>query len=671
MVRRRSAAVLSAFAVVTAGLAWGAAPASAVETITTNPATYDPTQTMTVRVDGFPNMAVGFGYIFWLDFQNMSGAGTNTGSSAGVIGSQTTANCLTGTGVTFSLVSGAGSADPTGQTAVGSTNGCQWMSTTSFRFSYTGSAGLNNSSVVDITFPIGSFGLPAGGQYGVNFSAGATKQFQLSYVCWGNCPTDGDPGSPPIVTIDIDPNGGACTVESVTGIQGTWTRAPGANVAAGQPGAGTCRKAGSQFVGFNTSANGSGLAIAPGGNLQLTGDNRLYAQYQEARPAGAPSNVRAVGGLRVVDVSWTAPSDAGTSPITNYLAQASNGSVCIVRLSDATPLTCRFTNLTPGQEYTYRVQALNSAGWGEFSTPSPAAGPYNLVLDVVDRSADGFFQGGGSTLAATGRTPGLKPGTELIPQLRIGSGQWASDRGSIPKVDKNGRFSWSKKFGKDINNQPVSVRFAYDGGTTAELTANRGQSIGLPSAPRDVKVTSGVDGVTVSWKPPAKDGGSPITVYQMTSDLKFVSCEIRPPSTSCTLRAAAASFDPKKTYTFSVTAKSARGTGPQAQAKWQGQLFSLNIFSKQQSGSEVTLRFNAQGWPCTRQAFDVEAKIGANGAWKKQPGAARSGPGGQNGCAPGEWTGELPKSAPVGSGVTYRLNSPRGVSNDTVIRVRG
>jgi len=664
VIRRRFAAVLSALAVVTSGLVWSASPANAIETISVAPSNYtDAAQPLNVTVNGFPTMATSLYYVFWLDFVNMTG--TNTGNSC----------------PTFTLVGGSGTPLPNGAPGSNSSNPtippCTWVSGTKFRFVYADATGLNSTSQVQISFPANSFSLPASGEYGVVFTAGLTQQFPLDSACLGNCPNAGAPITR--ITIDIDPNGGECTVERVTGFQGTWTLAPGAGVAAGQPGAGTCRKAGATFVGFSTNANGSGLAIAPGGNLQLTGDNRLYAQYQEARPAGAPSNVRAVGGLRVVDVSWTAPRDAGTSPITNYLAQASNGSVCIARLSDATPLTCRFTNLTPGQEYTYRVQALNSAGWGEFSTPSPAAGPYNLVLDVVDRSADGFFQGGGSTLAASGRTPGLKPGTELIPQLRIGSGQWASDRGSIPKVDKNGRFSWSKKFGKDINNQPVSVRFAYDGGTTPELTANRGQSIGLPSAPRDVKVTSGVDGVTVSWKPPAKDGGSPITVYQMTSDLRapntsrtqFVSCEIRPPSTSCTLRAGVASFDPKKTYTFSVTAKSARGTGPQAQAKWQGQLFSLNIFSKQQSGSEVTLRFNAQGWPCTRQAFDVEAKVGANGAWKKQPRAARSGPAGQNGCAAGEWTGELPKSAPVGFGVTYRLNSPRGVSNETVIRVRG
>lgn len=466
----------------------------------------------------------------------------------------------------------------------------------------------------------------------------------------------------PQITIQINANGGRCSVSEVTGPQGTWTKAPYE---------GSCARTGKAYMGFNTKADGSGLAIAAGGNLNLTSDNTLYAQWEDLRTAGAPTDVVATPGLKTITVNWKAPTDAGTGTITNYLVQATpGGAVCITRLIDANMLECTFTSLTPGVQYTFKVQALNPAGWGAFSAASNVTSPLDLLADTVERVQNKIlFIKTGSTLTVDGRAPGYAPGTVITPQLKIGeNGSWVSETRDLPKVPAEGpnkRFTWTKKLNKSINNQPVEVRFVIGGITSNSMKANIGTSLGLPSAPRDVKVSSSTAGIKVEWKAPAKNGGSPITSYEVTSDLDKLSCTVKAPETSCTqMPRKWGAHDPNKRYTFEVVAKTARGTGPEAKAQWRGEIYRLNIFYRGNSQDMVFLRFAANGFSCS-QKFEVQSKIEENGKWKKVGTATTD----YQPCEIGEWSATLPK-VDRWVNVYYRLKSPNGYSNERRIVVR-
>jgi hypothetical protein len=477
--------------------------------------------------------------------------------------------------------------------------------------------------------------------------------------------SSGDPL--PLITINIDGNGGRCNTGSVTGIQGTWATAPPA---------GDCSRAGTRFVGFNTAANGSGIAIPPGGNLNLTADNTLYAQYITPRVSSAPTDVVATPGLKKVTVTWKAPSDPGTGPINGYRVQAYPGfSTCVTNLASANMLECTFTNLALGTKYTFAVQALNQAGWSSYSSGSNLTSPYDLLLDSLSRpEVKVLFIKRGSNLEAAGRAPGLEPGTVLTPVLQVGAdGAFVPQAGNTTKVNADGDFTWSRKLDRNTNNKPASLYFTYADAKTATLTAGLGARVGLPTAPRDVKVKSDTAGFTVSWQPPASDGGSPITEYVMTSDVRapswaqsrFVSCTVKAPTTTCTMPGSSSVFDPKKEYTFSVVAKTERGTSRQASKTWKGELYRLNIFKRARVDSEVLLSFSAVGWPKDARGFEIQAKVGENGPWKKQ-GMASLDP---DYVEPiGDWIGMLPKSVTAGSEVFYRVKSDKGFSN--VVRFR-
>jgi Fibronectin type III domain len=671
---RRVTTAIAAAAIVLSGLAWGATPASAAVSSasispsswsvgTSEAATISWTESVTrtsVMVRSpwpWPNSYTGT-----VATPSSIDASSVTGSGSGPY----TITCPKG----VFTVSGTVTAPISCKTANSPGNPNFF---TAFWIEARSGGALSVTGAISVTLAAGTVTAPSSartdtwiiGQYDTSNTASGIATAGNVEVATTSVATDSAGNPIPLITINIDANGGRCNVNIVTGFQSTWTTAPNAN---------SCARADSVFTGFNTSSDGSGLAIAPSGDLNLTGDNTLYAQYGPLRVAGAPTDVVATGGYKNVKVSWQAPSDPGTSSIGAYLVQTDTGRTCITRVPSENPLECTYSELTPGTKYTFKVQALNRAGWGNFSAASNAASPYDVKLDVLSRPEVKFlFFKRGSNLEAEGRAPGLAAGTVLTPVMQIGTdGAFVPLAKDTTKVNGDSAFSWSRKLDKKDNGKPVSLYFTYGDAKTSTLTAKLGATIGLPSAPRDVKVKSDTSGFTVSWQPPARNGGSPISEYVMTSDLpapswaqsKFVSCTVKAPATSCTMQGSTRVFDRNKTYTFSVVAKTERGTSPQATKKWKGEIYRLNIYQRTRIDSEVLLTFSAIGWPKDARGFEIQAKVGENGTWKKQ---------GTTGLDPdyvglGDWAGMLPKSVTGGSEVFYRIKSDKGYSN--VVRFR-
>lgn len=460
------------------------------------------------------------------------------------------------------------------------------------------------------------------------------------------------------VTLDIDGNGGTCQTSKVTGYSTTWALAPGA---------GDCSKAGQVFTGFNTSADGSGLAITPGGNLHLTGDNRLYAVYEAPRAPGAPTNAVAVAGRNQVTVSWQPPTDPGSLPIANYLVQAApSGKVCITSVANANPLSCTLSLPATNTQYTFTVQALNGAGWGDLSAASNAVSPFNVILDTATRTQDRVLLvfKGGSTLSVSGRGPGIAPGTVITPQVRIGSGDWVSETRDLPKVGADRSISWSRKLAKSLNGTPVQVRLTLGDVATDPASLKVGSRYGVPDAPRNVKVVPERGGVRLSWEAPDNDGGSPVTSYAARADVNGLtpSCRVVAGNPlTCVVPLNTSRVAAGTTISFTVTALSARGEGAPAKASLRGPLRWVDIRTVGTGGApggktELRLGVQSNGFEIG-DAFTVELKIGADGQWEKQKGRlVISESAGLSGS--GDWSGIVPSEA-LKRGYTVRVSNPK------------
>ena len=89
---------------------------------------------------------------------------------------------------------------------------------------------------------------------------------------------------------------------------------------------------------------------------------------------GAPTSVTATAGDARASVSWTAPTNPGSSAITSYTVTASPGGVACTTPSGAVT-TCSVTGLSNGTSYTFSVFATNAFGSGPTSSASSAVTP--------------------------------------------------------------------------------------------------------------------------------------------------------------------------------------------------------------------------------------------------------------------------------------------------------
>lgn len=225
----------------------------------------------------------------------------------------------------------------------------------------------------------------------------------------------------------------------------------------------------------------SGLAVSPNGRAYVGNMRSIGGVFNgqlqvlgslapppgpsptPANPPGAPTNVVAKGGWKSVVVDWSAPADQGSFPITTYLVKASpGGQMCLARRSDANPTQCAVTNLTPGTQYTFQVQALNGGGWGAPSAASNAATPYDLRITSQQRKARTFlFVRLGTEVQVSGTSLGYPARTPINVWIKEGNGgSWVQQAGAQLTTNSSGRYSWSRNFGRNKDNTPIWVRFS-------------------------------------------------------------------------------------------------------------------------------------------------------------------------------------------------------------------
>ena len=253
---------------------------------------------------------------------------------------------------------------------------------------------------------------------------------------------------------------GADLSRSATNTGGTWGYIKSANAIGIQSNAQgrslVVNNDGSAYVAGQFSQAGPVAAV----NVALFTPGPEPSPYDPVFPAGVPTDVVATAGWNKVTVDWKAPTYTGSYPITNYLVQATpGGQVCITRLTDPKLNQCTYTSLTPGTNYTFTVQALNGAGWGDRSAASNVASPQNLKITNYKRTKLNFFLGGGSKATVSGSAAGFPNGTRITPWLKWGnSGTWEEQKGS-GLTAQGGRFSWERKFSKNNNGKTLSVKF--------------------------------------------------------------------------------------------------------------------------------------------------------------------------------------------------------------------
>ena len=189
---------------------------------------------------------------------------------------------------------------------------------------------------------------------------------------------------------------------------------------------------GASYVVFARAVNSAGAGAWSAPSIPFTPQ---APPPPPAVPPGPPGEVLALSGEGSATVTWAAPAETGTFPITHYEVEGSPAGSCLV----AGVNTCVVTDLRNGVDHTFRVRALTGAGWGPWSPPSSVVTPRDQGPEpsiLITGSRDGRM------VRVEGITTG-DVGPIVTPWVRFpGVTSYAPE--AFRAVRRDGTFTWER-----------------------------------------------------------------------------------------------------------------------------------------------------------------------------------------------------------------------------------
>jgi hypothetical protein len=310
-----------------------------------------------------------------------------------------------------------------------------------------------------------------------------------------------------------------------------------------------------------TNANGIGDASAPS-NVAI--------------PATVPTAPTAVGAIArnfSADVTFTAPTSDGGSPITGYtvISNPAGG----IDITQGTPALKHYmVGLTNGVSYTFTVVAQNLIGPSPASLASPAVTP-GCIPGGIFVFCDGMESGDSSLWSFTAGPPGAPTGASATggdaqasvsfsaPVENGGSPITGYTVTSIPAggLDSDAGSTSLVHLVTGLTNG-VSYTFTVratnaNGDSPPSLPSNSVIPATVPGPPTSVAAVAGNTTAAVAFLGPVNNGGSPILGYTVTSS---PAGGVDTNAGQLALAHAITGLTNGVEYTFSVTATNAVGT---------------------------------------------------------------------------------------------------------------
>ncbi len=253
----------------------------------------------------------------------------------------------------------------------------------------------------------------------------------------------------------------------------------------------------------------------------------VFVEDDDSVP-GAPGNPEAsAAGQTAIELSWVAPVDPGSSPITGYLIEWSSdgasGWAILVENTNSTGTTYTDGGLSVETTRYYRVSAISAAGVGE---ASDATGATTAPLPVVTIAAGPapVTEGIAATfvLSRTGATT-----EELTVSLSVTETGSKID-GAAPEsvvfaVDAAETTLTVNTVSDDLDEADstitatvTAVQDVYEAGDTSSAVVSVEDDDSVPGAPTNPEASAdGQTAIELSWVAPVDPGSSPITGYRI------------------------------------------------------------------------------------------------------------------------------------------------------------
>jgi fibronectin type 3 domain-containing protein len=241
------------------------------------------------------------------------------------------------------------------------------------------------------------------------------------------------------------------------------------------------------------------------------GENSTRVSNYSRTVPSTPSDLIAIGGNAIVNLTWTIP-DNGGSPITKYnlYRGTTPGSIALYLTIDPTN-TYVDTGLINGQTYYYRISAINIAGESVLTSSVsaiPITNPSAVLYPNTTR--------GDKTVTLNWTVPSNNGGLYII-HYRIYRGTesgvlsfYTNTTGNLTHyIDDNE----TNVNGITYYYQISAVNYLYkEGALSVEIF---GKPATVPTAPQNFEISEGNNQIELTWDSPSNDGGEPITHYSI------------------------------------------------------------------------------------------------------------------------------------------------------------
>ncbi len=278
------------------------------------------------------------------------------------------------------------------------------------------------------------------------------------------------------------------------------------------PGGATC----TPQVATDTSCTITGLTKGTAYTFAVTATNAIGTSAAAAsapitpitRP-GAPTGLQVTAGDATISVVFTPPGDNGGTAITGYEITTDGGSTWVpLAVSGTTSLSSTLVNQVNGQDHDVAVRAVNLAGAGTSSatTTVTPGGPPSAPTSV-STSADG------TDVTVSWVAPVDTHGSPIIGYTVTAS----SGGGTCTPQPATGTSCTITGLTKGTA-YTFSVGAINALGTSSSAVSTPVTPVTVPGAPTGLQVTTGAATIAVAFTPPADNGGTPITGYEITTD---------------------------------------------------------------------------------------------------------------------------------------------------------
>jgi len=296
---------------------------------------------------------------------------------------------------------------------------------------------------------------------------------------------------------------------------------------------------GSQITGYNvyqgTSSDGesgtpvNGFSLVQATSYQVTGltDGTKYyfkvsafnqtgqgptsneAMVTPAATApGAPSGLAVTPGDGKVTLSWTAPTSDGGSGVTGYKVYVATSAHCKgAGIYEVAGTALVLEGLANGTLYYFRVTAVNDVGEGKPSSTvsaTPVGGP-EAPSGLAATPGDG-------KVALSWTAPASDCGSQVT-GYKVYVATSADFKGAgIYEVAGTALVLEGLANGTSYYFRVTAVD---DVGESGPSNVANATPVGVPGTPTGLAAAPGDRQVTLTWDPPASDGGSPVTGYDL------------------------------------------------------------------------------------------------------------------------------------------------------------